>query len=157
MGMLQKRGDAPVAPRFAAWSIGCWIVLLLAALGCVQYLRHGAYLYLAGAFVVIVVSAGCILRQAWARQPMRLLSLLLVLWALGTGGLMLAHWNQFEQARQHALAQPQLAAMLLPLIEQARHDYLLGLVLKALLLPLLLWLAWRLGRNGAIQQFRRRR
>lgn len=157
MGMLQKRSGVPESPRFAAWSIGCWIVLLLAAFGCVQYLRHGAYLYLAGALVVIVVSAGCILRQAWARQPMRLLALVLVLWALGTGGLMLAHWDQFEQARQHALAQPQLAAMLLPLIEQARHDYLLGLVLKALLLPLLLWLAWRLGQSGAIQQFRRRR
>jgi hypothetical protein len=152
-----QRSDASAARRVAAWSIGCWIVLLLAAFGCVQYLRHGAYLYLAGAAAVIVISAGCILRQAWARQPMRLLGLLLVLWVLGTGGLMLAHWGQFAQARQHAQAQPQLADLLLPLIEQAQHDYLLGLVLKALLLPLLLWLVWRLGQPGVRQQFHRRR
>lgn len=151
--MLLVRRDAASARRFAGWSIACWIVLLLAAFGALQYLRQAAYLYLLAAFVVIVVCAGCILRQAWARQPMRVLAVLLVVWALASGGLMLSQWGQFEQARQHALAQPQLADVLLLMIEQARRSYLLGLVLKGLLVPLLLWLAWRLGKPAVIAQF----
>ncbi|KRF01919.1 hypothetical protein ASG87_10460 [Frateuria sp. Soil773] len=152
-----RRGGPSSAHRFAGWSIACWIVLLLAAFGGLQYLRHAAYPYLLASFAVIVVSAGCILRQAWARQPMRVLAVLLVLWALASGGLMLAQWGQFEQARQHALAQPQIADVLLAMIEQARRSYLLGLVLKALLVPLLLWLAWRLGQPAVRGQFRARR
>jgi hypothetical protein len=38
-------------------------------------------------------------------------------------------------------------------IEQARRSYLLGLLLKALLVPLLLWLAWQLGRPQVRAQF----
>ena len=144
------------APRFGLWRVGAWIVLLLAAMGGVLYLRQGDYLYLAGAFVVIVVCAGCILRQPWARQAMRMLALLLMLWALASGGLMLAHWDQFAQARAHALTQAQSPILLL-MIEQARRSYLLGLVLKALLVPLLLWLAWQLGRPAVRAQFLLRR
>lgn len=140
-------------PRFGAWRVGAWIVLLLAAMGGVLYLRQGDYAYLVGAFVVIVTSAGCILRQPWARQALRVVALLLVLWALASGGLMLAQWGQFAQARTHALAEPQ-AQILLLMIEQARRGYLLGLVLKALLIPLLLWLAWQLGRPAVRAQFR---
>jgi hypothetical protein len=83
---------------------------------------------------------------------MRVLALLLAAWALVTGGLMVAHWDQFEQARQHALTQPH-ADLVLLVIEQARRSYLLGLVFKALLIPLLLWLAWRLGAPGVRAQF----
>lgn len=155
--MLLARRDSASARRFAGWSIACWIVLLLAAFGSLQYLRQAAYLYLAAAFVVIVVCAGCILRQAWSRQPMRALAVLLALWALVSGGLMLSQWGQFEQARQHALAQPQLADVLLLMIEQARRSYLLGVVLKGLLVPLLLWLAWRLGKPAVSAQFHARR
>ncbi|WP_049622224.1 hypothetical protein [Frateuria defendens] len=144
-------------PRFVAWRIGCWIVLLLAAFGGVQYLRHGDYPYLGASFAVIVVSAGCVLRQAWARQPMRLVALALAVWVMVSAALVLASWGQFEQARQHALAQPELSGVLLAMIEQAKRAYLLSLVFKALLLPLLLWLAWWLGRPAVAAQFRRRR
>jgi hypothetical protein len=144
--------DAPRLRRFAGWSVACWIVLLLAAFGGVLYLRHGDYGYLLCALVVIVVCAGGILRQPWARGSMRVLALLLAAWALVTGGLMVAHWAQFEQARQHALTQPH-ADLVLLVIEQARRSYLLGLVFKALLIPLLLWLAWRLGAPGVRAQF----
>lgn len=147
--------EAP-ANRFASWRIGIWVVLLLAAFGGVQYARHGDYLYLAGAFAVIVVCAGGILRQGWARQALRVLVLLLTAWALVTAALMLLQWDQFEQARQHALAQQQ-SPLVLVLIEQAQRSYLIGLVLKALVVPLLLWLAWRLGQPGVRAQFRPRR
>jgi hypothetical protein len=144
--------DAVSAPRFGIWRVATWIVLLLAAFGGVQYLRHGDWPYLAGAFAVIVACAGCILRQPWARQALRVIALLLVLWALATGGLMLAQWGQFAAARAHALGQPQPDLALL-VIEQARRSFLLGLVLKALLVPLLLWLAWQLGRPAVRAQF----
>ena len=143
-------------PRFAAWRVLTWIVLILAALGGVLYLRHGDWPYLAGAFAVIVACAGCVLRQPWARQALRVVALLLALWALATGGLMLAHWGQFADARAHALVQPQPELLLL-VIEQARRSFLLGLVLKALLVPLLLWLAWQLGRPAVRAQFVARR
>jgi len=144
--------EAPPLRRFAGWSVACWIVLLLAAFGAVLYLRHRDYSYLLGALVVVVVCAGGILRQPWARNALRVLALLLAAWALVTGGLMIAHWDQFALARQHALGEPH-ADLVLLLIEQARRDYLLGLVLKALAIPLLLWLAWRLGTPAVRAQF----
>lgn len=143
-------------PRFGAWRVATWIVLLLAAMGGVLYLRHGDWAYLAGAMAVVVACAGCILRQPWARQALRVVALLLAAWALATGGLMLAHWGQFATARAHALALPQPELALL-VIEQARRSFLLGLVLKALLLPLLLWLAWQLGRSAVRAEFAARR
>jgi hypothetical protein len=148
----KRHRDAAPASRFGLWRVAAWIVLLLAAFGGVQYLRHGDWPYLAGTLVVIVLCAGGILRQSWARQPLRVAALLLVLWALATGGLMLAQWGQFDLARAHAMSQPQPQVLLL-VIEQARRSFLLGLVLKALLVPLLLWLAWQLGRPAVRAQF----
>jgi len=148
-------GAAPVS-RFGLWRVAAWIVLLLAAFGGVQYLRHGDWPYLAGSLVVIVVCAGAILRQPWARQAMRIVALLLALWALVTGGLMLAQWGQFDAARAHAMTQAQ-SELLLLVIEQARRSFLLGLVFKALLVPLLLWMAWHLGRPSVRAQFVARR
>ncbi|UGB38375.1 hypothetical protein [Frateuria soli] len=144
------------AARFGLWRVATWIVLLLAAFGGVLYLRHGDWAYLVATFAVIVACAGAILRQSWARQALRVLALLLVLWAVATGGLMLAQWDQFDAARAHAMGQPQ-AQLLLLVIEQARRSFLLGLVFKALLVPLLLWLAWQLGRPMVRAQFAARR
>ena len=145
------------SPRFATWAIAPWMLLLFAALGCVQYLQHAEYAYLLAAMAVIVVSAGCILRQAWARPSMRTLALLLALWALVTGVLMLRQWGDFETARQQAMAQPQLGQVALWLIARARRTWLVALALKAAAIPLLLWLAWVLGTPAARAQFRRRR
>lgn len=147
---------AAPAGRFGLWRVATWIVLLLAAFGGVLYLRHGDWPYLVGTFVVIVVCAGAILRQPWARQALRAAALLLALWALATGGLMLTQWGQFDVARAHAMTQPQ-SQLLLLVIEQARRSFLLGLVFKALLVPLLLWLAWQLGRPSVRAQFVARR
>ena len=146
------------SPRsFATWALGAWVLLLLAAVGAVQYLRGGDLAYLVAALLVIVVCAGCILRQGWARPVLRGLCLLLALWALATGVLMLRQWDQFALARQHALAQPELAELTLWLVARAQRTWQVALTLKALAVPLLLWLAWTLGRPNVRAQFHSRR
>ncbi len=149
-------GGAP-SRRFALWALGVWVVLLLAMVGAVQYLRQADFVYLAAAAVIIVVCAGCILRQGWARPVMRALCVALVLWALISGGLMLSQWDRFAIARQHALAQPQLADLALWLVARAQRTWQVALGLKALAIPLLLWLAWGLGRPAVRAQFKQRR
>lgn len=143
--------------RFAPWAIGPWVLLLLAAIGFVQYLRHAEYLYLGVAFAIIVVCAGCILRQAWSRPAMQLLALLLAAWSLVTAVLMLQQSGDFEIARQHARAQPQLGEMALWMIARAQRTWQVGIALKLVAIPALLWLAWQLGRPTVRAQFRSRR
>jgi hypothetical protein len=145
---------APPARRFSAWPIGVWVLLLLAATGAVQYLQHAEYAYLLAALLIIAVCAGCILRQAWARPVMQILAVLLALWALLGGVLMLQQWGDFEIARQHAQAQPQLGEAALWMIARAQRTWQVGLALKAIAIPLLLWLAWQLGRPAVRAQFR---
>jgi hypothetical protein len=154
---LAVRADSTSARRFSVWTISVWILLLFAAMGSVQYLQHAEYAYLAAALLVIVVCAGCILRQAWARPAMQVLAVLLALWALLTGVLMLQRWGDFETARQHALAQPQLGEIALWMIARAQRTWQVGLALKAVAIPLLLWLAWQLGRPTVRAQFHPRR
>lgn len=154
---LAVRTDTTSRRRFAVWGIAPWILLLLAAMGCLQYLRHAEYAYLLAAAVVVVVCAGCILRQAWARPAMRVVALLLAVWALVSGVMMLAQWGDFETARQHAMAQPQFSQPLLWLVARARRVYLVSLALKAIAIPLLSWLAWQLGRPSVRSQFHPRR
>lgn len=153
---LAARVDPASARRFSAWAVGPWVLLLFAALGFVQYLRHAEYIYLAAALLVIVVCAGCILRQAWARPAMQGLAVLLALWALASGVLMLQQWGDFDTAGQHARAQPQLGEVALWMIARAERTWQVGLALKAAAIPLLLWLAWQLGRPTVRAQFRPR-
>jgi len=119
--MLISRFDTDVRKsRFAWWRMLTWILLLAAAFGSVQYIRHAQAVwdalqkvspaggdsqqiiaglhallgwdigYLIGAFVVVVACAGCILRQAWARSVLRMVALLLCVW-VAYGGVMLWH------------------------------------------------------------------
>jgi O-antigen ligase len=145
------------ARRFSAWPIGVWVLLLLAAMGSVQYLQHAEYAYLLAALLIIVVCAGCILRQAWARPITQVLAVLLALWALVSGLLMLQQWGDFETAREHAQALPQLGEVALWMIARAQRTWQVGLALKAIAMPLLLWVAWQLGRPAVRAQFKRRR
>ena len=155
MPLAVRAAPAPTR-RFSAWAVGPWVLLLFAAMGFVQYLRHAEYVYLVAALLVIVACAGCILRQAWARPAMQLLAVLLAVWALASGVLMLQQWGDFDTARQHALAQPQLSDVALWMIARAERTWQVGLVLKAAAIPLLLWLAWQLGRPAVRAQFRPR-
>lgn len=172
-----RRGHA-----FAAWRVVVWLLLLLAAFGCLQYFSHAELLwtqrpavassgeasaalrvmlawdvaYLLGACVLIVLCAGCILRQAWARPALRVAGALLALWMLASGAAMLIQWPAFEHASADALGQLHGDVALRHALLQARHTYLAALVLKAVAVPVLLWLAWSLGRAGVRAQFRRR-
>lgn len=167
---------------FAVWRVVVWLLLLLAALGCVQYFSHAELLwtqrqvlasnheasaalhvmlawdisYLLAACVLIVLCAGCILRQAWARPALRVAAALLALWMLASGGAMLVQWPAFEHASTDALGQLHGDAALQQALVHARHTYLAALVLKAVAVPVLLWLSWSLGRAGVRAQFRRR-
>jgi len=156
---LTVRADPSSARRFAVWVIGPWVLLFFAAMGGLQYLRHAEYVYLLAAIVVIVVCAGCILRQAWARPAMRALAVVLALLALLTSVSMLLQWGDFERARQHALAlaQTQLGEIALWMIARAQRTWQIGLALRVMAIPLLLWLTWQLGRPSVRAQFRPRR
>lgn len=167
---------------FAVWRVVVWLLLLLAAFGCLQYFRHAELLwtqrqalassveasaalrvmlawdiaYLLAAMVLIVLCAGCILRQAWARPALRVAAGLLALWMLASGVAMLVQWPAFEHASADALGQLHGDVALRQALVQARHTYLAALVLKAVAVPVLLWLAWSLGCAGVRAQFRRR-
>lgn len=147
----------PMSRRFSVWLVGLWVLLLFAAVGAVQYLQQGEYPYLVAALLVIVVCAGCILRQAWARPAMQVLAIVLAAWALLTGALMLRHWGDFAIAREHAMVQPQWGDVALWMIARAQRTWQVALALKACAIPLLLWLAWQLGRPDVRARFRRRR
>jgi hypothetical protein len=170
-----------LSPRgFAAWRVAAWLLLLLAGFGCVQYIGHAQLLwaqranlspadgatlnrmlawdigYFAAAFALIVLCAGCILRQGWARVPLRVACGALALCALVGGGVMLAQWPQFDRASADALAQLGKDEVMRAAVLHARRVYRITLGLKAVAIPLLLWLAWRLGTPAVRMQFRHR-
>jgi hypothetical protein len=176
---------APVArgPRFTLWRVLVWLLLLLAAFGCVQYFNHAELLwrqrhafaggsaaagalqrllawdvvYLLAAFALIVLCAGCILRQPWGRPCLRVAAAVLALWMLATAGAMLVQWPSLLHASTDAMAQLDGHAALQQALLHARHSYLLALALKAIAVPVLLWLSWRLGVPAVRAQFRHRR
>jgi hypothetical protein len=181
MPAVSRGQPVPDARGFAPWRVVVWLLLLLAAFGCVQYLSHAQLLwahranlspadsdamyrmlawdagYFVAAFAVIVLCAGCILRQAWARTPLRVACALLVLWTLVGGGMMLAQWPQFDRASADALAQLGNDEVMRNAVLHARRVYRITLVLKAVAIPLLSWLAWKLGTPTVAMQFHRRR
>ena len=179
---VMARAKPGSAPRgFAAWRVAVWLLLLLAAFGCVQYLGHAQLLwahraglspadaaalqrmlawdlgFLAAALVLVVLCAGCILRQAWARVPLRVACGVLALWALASGGAMLSQWLQLERSSADAVMHLAADDRLRLAILHARRSYRIALALKLVLIPVLLWLAWRLGVPAVRAQFRHRR
>lgn len=169
--------------RFALWRMLVWLLLLLAAFGCVQYFSHAELLwgqrhalapdsaaaralhrllawdvvYLLAALTLIVLCAGCILRQAWARPLLRVAAGVLALWMLATGGAMLAQWPSLLHASSDAMVQLAGHAALQQALLHARYSYLMALGLKAIAIPILVWLTWRLGVPAVRTQFRHRR
>jgi hypothetical protein len=175
--MLISRFDSDLRrskPGFAWWRMLTWIMLLVAGFLGIQYIRHLQQLwaalqglpaghteqvaqlhvmlgwdgaYLAGAFVVIVTTAGCILRQSWARPALRAVALVLCVWLAYRGLLLWHQWNALEHLPD-GVVQQQLDAFKRPL--------LIALGLQAVAVPALLWLAWQLGQPAVRLQFRPR-
>lgn len=157
----------------AVYRIFTWCLLLLAMLGVLEYSVHAwrvwqhlggvdaaarsqlhAMLgwdvaYLTGACVTLSVSAGVLLRREWARRAMRVLALLLAAWAGWTAW----RWSGADHALAELLARPDLDAVSRAEIGHQRRALRMAMLLKLVAMPLLGWLAWRLGRPAVRAQF----
>jgi hypothetical protein len=107
--------------------------------------------YALAAFVVVVVALGTLRWRDWGRRAMRVVALVLLVWSAYTAWVAFDQWQQLGAV----LTQPGLPAQLLALGQKHRMILLVGLVLKAISVPVLGWLAWILGSLGVRQQFAR--
>lgn len=184
MALALARVNADAARGFALWRIVAWLILLLAAYGCLQYVSHARQLwsalqehaainaegtsalhrmlawdagYLVAAFAIVVVCAGAILRQGWARVALQVAAVVLAIgWGL-IGGLWLAsQWHDFSQAIAITNAQAPLNDAAEAALTHVHRSFLVAMVAKAVAVPVLLWLAWVLGRPAVRAQFRTR-
>lgn len=179
--------DRTSRPRgLIAWRILVWLLLLVSAFGCLLYLQHGERVwgqlqtqpppaaaevstlhgmlawdiaYLLAAFVLIVICAGCILRQAWARPCLRVAALVLACWLLVSGYLQLRDLQSLGSASAAIVAQAQQqgTAGAVQFVAKLERGYQLALVFKAVGLIAFAWLAWALGQPATRAQFRTRR
>lgn len=179
---VQREGER--AQGFAFWRILVWLILLLAAFGCLQNAVHAQHLwdalqggatldaeataqlhrmlawdvgYFSAAFAVVVICAGVILRQGWARPAMQVAAIVLaVAWGLLGGCYALAQWREFSHAFTLTNAQTPLDAASQAAFDHVHRTVMVSLVLRALAVPVLVGLAWWLGRPAARAQFRTR-
>lgn len=168
------------------WRVLVWMLLLVSAFGSLQYVKHmqnvwgqlrdNASLqpaeldalhgmlgwdagYLLVVFVLIVICAGCIMRQAWARPCMRVAAVLLAVWLLITGYLQLRDLQALgaNSAAILAQAQQQGAAGAAQMLAHLQRGYQLALLFKTVGLITLFWLIGKLGKPTVRAQFRTRR
>lgn len=166
---------ASPSPRFAAWRLALWVVLLLAAFGCLQYASHGLRVwqtlavaagidaagrhdlqamlawdmgYFAVAAPLVVCCAAAIQRQGWARPVLRVAFVLLALALAASGTLLWRSWIHWQALQASAAAAAGMA-------DRARQVHL-ALGFDAVAIAVLLWLSWQLGRPAVRAQFRRR-
>lgn len=175
--MLISRFDSDLRrnkPGFAWWRMLTWLMLLVAGFLGSQYLRHAQQMwaalqglpaadtenaaklhdmlkwdigYLIAVSAVIVATAGCILRQAWARSVLRVVALALCVWLAYRGILLWHQWQALAQVRDAAIQQQ---------LDGFKRPLLIALGLQAVSVPALLWLAWQLGQPAVRLQFRPR-
>ncbi|HEX7342095.1 MAG TPA: hypothetical protein VF269_07440 [Rhodanobacteraceae bacterium] len=165
--------------RLQAWRVVTCLLWLLAAFGILQYsvhvwqvahaLRspgtghdaHAALLrmvmwgsaYLACACVTLAVATGALLTRGWARVALRVVAVLLALWFLVTAIQYGARLMAFIHDSQMLLAQPHMADAARLLAARVRRSYEVTIALKAVAVPVLVWLAWRLGVPSVRGQF----
>ncbi|HET7266507.1 MAG TPA: hypothetical protein VFJ15_00195 [Oleiagrimonas sp.] len=158
----------------AIWRVVTWLVLLLAIFGVFQYSVHawrvGAAVaagapeaatralawdvaYLVVACVTLSAAAGTLLWRGWARPVLRIVAGLLALWLLVTAIMLGVDWVSFSRHSQELMAQPHMGDTVRALRERVRNTYLVAIVLKAVAVPVLAWLAWRLGVPSVRAQF----
>lgn len=119
--------------------------------------------YLLAALALLVICASCLLRRTWARPALQVAALVLAAWLIFSGVLLVMRMNDLERA--HVLPPPAAQAnaslqLLLAQVDEnyrlARRSIELALSFKAIAVPVVLWLAWRLGRPVVRAQFRSR-
>jgi hypothetical protein len=170
---------------FALWRIVAWLILLLAAYGCMQYALHATQLwrvlqplpasntgdilqlhkmlawdvlYFVASLALVVICAGAILRQGWARPSLQLACVLLAVgWGLVGGMMLFLQWREFSQAVALTNAQDTLDTASQMAMAHMRRSFLMAVAIKFVGVPVLLWLAWWLGRPSVRAQFRSRR
>jgi hypothetical protein len=160
-----------------------WLTLLLSAFGCLQYVQHAQHVwkqlsapadaasldvlhsmlgwdaaYLLVAFGLIVICAGCILRQAWALPCMRVAAVVLAVWLLATGFYQLRDLQTLaaNSASIVAQARQQGTVDAVQIMTRLQRSYQLALLFKAVGLIAMLWLAWTLGKPTVRGQFHSR-
>ncbi|SKB97726.1 hypothetical protein [Luteibacter sp. 22Crub2.1] len=171
--MLQASRNAR---PFAPWRIVVWLVMLLAAAGFVinayasVVVAHAAGAlteeavaggpsprialawsvgYTLAAFGIMVVALSTLRWRAWARDAMRLVALLLMVWAAYTAWFAYGQWQQIGVV----LGQPGLPPDLVAVASRQHTIMLVSVILKVVSVPLLGWLAWALGSVRVRQQF----
>jgi hypothetical protein len=179
--------DQPARLRgLVFWRVLVWLLLLVSAFGCVQYLQHAQRVwgqlqaqaslepsavdalhgmlgwdagYLLVAFVLIIICAGCILRQGWARPCLRVAAVIIAVWLLITGFLLLRDLQMLGTSSAGILAQAQQqgAVATEQIMARLQRSYQLALAFKTIGAIALLWLSWKLGKPGVRAQFRTRR
>ncbi len=172
---------APKRSRPVVWRIVTWLLLLLAIFGIFQYCTHAwlvvnllrsgraadasplvatlvwDIVYLIAACITVSVAAGALLRRGWARPALRVVAAVLCGWLLVTAIMLIAHWSSFNNHGNQLLAQAHLGEAGQVLLERVRRRYLVAMVLKIVGVPILAWLAWRLGAPVVREQFLPRR
>jgi hypothetical protein len=159
-----------------------WVLLLAAGFGCVQYIQHAQQLwgvlqtlpagdgdidkvntmlawdagYFIVAFIVIVASAGCILRQAWARPVLRVLSLALGIWAAYRAVIAWYQSRTFGYVNAALVSAGHSTPEQTAQIQHMQNLALITAGVGAVTVLVLLWLAWQLGQPAVRLQFRAR-
>ncbi|HET6588225.1 MAG TPA: hypothetical protein VFG67_10710 [Oleiagrimonas sp.] len=170
-------GEARPRPRPAVWRIVTWLVLMLAMFGILQYSVHAWHvaaaldaapsadrasltgmlawdiLYLVVACITVSASAGALFRRAWARPVLRVVVGVLALWLLVTAIQMAAHWSSLSNQSALLMSQSTMSDAGRMLLERIQRRYLIAMILKAVGVPVLAWLAWRLGTSAVRAQF----
>lgn len=175
--MFKAVKGARHARPFAPWRIVVWLVMLLAAVGFVIN-AYGAIIagnaigamsaeaiaaggpdprilmawslgYTLGAFAVMVLALGTLRWREWGRSSMRIVAGVLAVWAIYTGFVAFHQWQEIGVV----LGQDGLPPELLVRGIKARSILMVGIVLKAVSVPVLAWLAWVLGSVSVRQQF----
>jgi len=165
------------ARPFAPWRIVVWLVMLLAAVGFVinaygciiaahaigamsaeaiaagapdpRILMAWSLGYTVGAFAVMVLALGTLRWREWGRRSMRIVAGVLAVWAIYTAYVAFHQWQEIGVA----LGQDGVPPELLVRATKARSILMVGIVLKAVSVPVLAWLSWVLGSLSVRQQF----
>jgi hypothetical protein len=165
----------PRGRPFAVWRIVVWMVMLLAAVGfvingyaAVVFGQNALAMsdpvapdsdprialawsvgYALAAFATMAVALAALRWREGARKAMRVIALVLAVWAAWTAWMAFGQWQQLGVV----LGQAGLPPDLLMAGMKHRNILFIGVLMKAVSVPVLAWLSWVLGTLGVRQQF----